>query len=247
MDTSITTISVVSYINSIPFVYGLEKLNQQGIIISKDIPSECATKLIDGRVDIGLIPVAMISKVPNAEIISNYCIAADGPVASVLIVSNSPMDEINTIYQDSHSRTSVALAKLLMRDYWKKEVVWENEQINFLDIQLTEAIVIIGDRALEHRHRFKYNYDLSEYWKKHSGLPFVFACWVANKKIDHHIIERLNHSFETGINSLDEYCDEIETKNEITGREYLTNFIKHELTEDAKKGLALFLEQLPSL
>ena len=65
MDTSITTISVVSYINSIPFVYGLEKLNQQGIIISKDIPSECATKLIDGRVDIGLIPVAMISKVPK--------------------------------------------------------------------------------------------------------------------------------------------------------------------------------------
>lgn len=240
-------ISVVSYLNSIPFVFGLENTSNEQLEISKDIPSECASKLIDGIVDIGLIPIAMIGNVPNAEIISDYCIAGDGKVASVLLVSNSPIDEIETIFQDQQSRTSVALAKILMRDYWKKEVVWLEENDEFLHPKNNEAIVIIGDRALKNYHQYKYVYDLSEHWKYHTGLPFVFACWVANKKISNELIGDLNDAFKNSLFQIDAYCDNIITESDITGRDYLTKYIQYKLTDETRKGMNLFLDLLKSL
>ena len=240
-------ISVVSYLNSIPFVNGLEKAINEQLVISKDIPSECASKLIDGRVDIGLIPIAMINKVPNAEIISDYCIAGSGKVASVLLVSNCPIEEIETVYQDNQSRTSVALAKILMRDYWKKVVSWKEEDSGFLQPKKSEAIVIIGDRALKNYHQYKYVYDLSEVWKNHTGLPFVFACWVSNKKISAELINFLNSAFKNSLLQIDNYCDTIKTESDITGRDYLTKYIQYHLTDEARKGMNLFLDLLKSL
>lgn len=247
MEKDKVKISVVSYLNSIPFVYGLENAENEQLVISKDIPSECAAKLIDGRVDIGLIPIAMINKVPNAEIISDYCISGNGKVASVLLVSNSPMEEITTIFQDHQSRTSVALAKILMRDYWKKEVVWLEENDNFLQPKNNEAIVIIGDRALKNYQQYKYVYDLSEAWKNHTGLPFVFACWVSNKKISNNLIGALNDAFKNSLLQIDNYCDIVITESDITGRDYLTKYIQYELTDDARKGMNMFLDLLKSL
>jgi len=240
-------VSVVSYINSTPFVYGLEKEKIDNIVLLKDIPSECARKLIDNKIDIGLIPVAMIDKVPNANIISNYCIAGDGAVASVLLASNDPIEEINTVYQDSQSRTSVALAKILMRDYWKKNVAWKDETDSFLFPQKNEAIVIIGDRALKNQNKYNYVFDLSYFWKKHTGLPFVFACWVANKKISDDVIGNLNLAFENGIAAISRFSNGIDTEGLITSQDYLTNYIKYHLTDDSKKGMNLFLDLIKSL
>ncbi len=247
MEKDKVKISVVSYLNSIPFVNGLENALNEQLVISKDIPSECAAKLIDGRVDIGLIPIAMISKVPNAEIISDYCIAGNGKVASVLLVSNSPIEDIKTIYQDYQSRTSVTLAKILIRDYWKKEVDWQEEGKDFLNPKDAEALVIIGDRALKNHHQYKYVYDLSEAWKNHTGLPFVFACWVSNKKINDDLIRFLNTAFKSSLLQIDNYCDNINTESDITGRDYLTKYIQYHLTDDARKGMDLFLDLTKSL
>ena len=247
MEKDKVKISVVSYLNSIPFVFGLEKAANKQLEISKDIPSECASKLIDGRVDIGLIPIAMIGNVPNAEIISDYCISGNGKVASVLLVSNSPIEEITTVYLDHQSRTSVALAKILMRDYWKSEVIWLKENDNFLHPKNDEAIVIIGDRALKNYRQYKYVYDLSEHWKNHTGLPFVFACWVANKKISNELISVLNDAFKNSFLQINAYCDNIITECDITGRDYLTKYIQYKLTDDARKGMNLFLDLLKSL
>ena len=247
MEKEKVKISVVSYLNSIPFVFGLEKSSNEQLEISKDIPSECASKLIDGRVDIGLIPIAMIGNVPNAEIISDYCISGNGKVASVLLVSNIPVEEIKTVYLDQQSRTSVALAKILMRDYWKKEVVWLEENDDFLHSKNNEAIVIIGDRALKNYRQYKYVYDLSEHWKNHTGLPFVFACWVANKKISDELISVLNDAFKNSFLQIDTYCDNIITESDIPGRDYLTKYIQYKLTDDARKGMNLFLDLLKSL
>lgn len=247
MESDKLIISVVSYINSVPFVKSLEENKHDDFIITKDIPSECANKLINGEIDIGLIPIAMISKVPNAKIVSDYCISGDGKVASVLLVSDSPIEEINSVYQDSESRTSIALAKILMRDYWKKEVEWKNENEYFLSPSKNEGLVIIGDRALKNYKKFKYCYDLSEYWKLHTGLPFVFACWVANKEISDEHISAMNSSFQMGLSKTSEYIQLVKTESDISATEYLTHYIKYDLTIEAKKGMKLFLELLASL
>ncbi|MFM9066073.1 MAG: MqnA/MqnD/SBP family protein, partial [Planctomycetota bacterium] len=101
-------LSIVSYLNSLPFLHGLQQLSEiEELHISVDIPSACAEKLASGAVDIGLIPVAAIPGIKNAEIFSDYCIACDGKVGSVLLVSEVPIEEIESVLLDYQSRTSV--------------------------------------------------------------------------------------------------------------------------------------------
>jgi chorismate dehydratase len=121
-------ISVVSYLNSKPFIHGLRQsgLNSE-IVITEDIPSVCANKMITGQADIGLIPVAALADLKGYTIISDYCIGSDGPVGSVLLLSQVPLNEIGTILLDYQSRTSVLLTRILAQNFWKiKEIllVW---------------------------------------------------------------------------------------------------------------------------
>src|ERR1043166_8619691 len=105
-------ISAVAYLNSKPFIYGLEHsrvLDQ--IDLQLDIPSECARKLINNEVEIGLVPVAVLPLIRDRQIISDYCIGAVGKVNSVMLYSDVPLDEIRTVLLDYQSRTSVTLVK----------------------------------------------------------------------------------------------------------------------------------------
>ena len=131
-------ISAVSYTNTRPFLYGIEHtdiINQ--IDLSLDIPADCAQKLIDGKVDIGLIPVAATLNMQYWEIVSDYCIGANGPVNSVFIFSNCPIEEAKRIQLDPESRSSNNLAKVLMKNYWKVAP----EQIVGADCEILTASV----------------------------------------------------------------------------------------------------------
>jgi chorismate dehydratase len=239
-------ISVVSYLNSLPFVAGLEQETiAQQFDISKDIPSICAEKVINGKADIGLMPIAMLPQVKGGHVITDYCISANGEVGSVLLVSNEPIEELEVITKDNESRTSVTLARILFENHWKKEVKWKEESGNILELQKNEGLVIIGDRALRYSSRFKYVYDLAEEWKKYTGLPFVFACWIANKPIAETDIQTLNSSFAKGLSMRQEIAGRSETGHpRITTLSYLNEYIKYELNEEAKKGMKLFLEMM---
>ena len=111
MSTENIRVSVVKYLNSIPFVYCLEKTSGLNIDLHFDTPSECALKLKKNEVDLGLIPVSEIASIENGNIIGDYCIGADGPVYSVCLVGERPVEELDRIYMDPHSRTSVNLAR----------------------------------------------------------------------------------------------------------------------------------------
>jgi chorismate dehydratase len=249
LESTLTRISVVSYLNALPFLQGLaDEKASENFIITKDIPSICAQKLINHETDIGLIPIAMIEALNYSDIITDYCIAADGAVGSVLLVSNEPIEELTTIYKDSESRTSVLLANILANYFWKQSFVWKEEQHNFLEPPAGSGIVIIGDRALKNRSNFKYVYDLAEEWKKFTSLPFVFACWVSNKKISETEIQLLNDCFKDGVNSRAEIASMLESGSiEIDTLSYFTNYIKYELTTEAKQGMELFLKYVNQL
>src|ERR1043165_5988838 len=107
-------VSAVNYLNSKPFIFGLQNsdiINE--IDLQLDIPSVCADKLEENKVDIGLVPVAILPELEEHHIISDYCIGADGEVSSVLLLSDVPLDEIKSIHLDYQSRTSVMLAQVL--------------------------------------------------------------------------------------------------------------------------------------
>lgn len=185
-------VGAVSYLNSKPLVFGLARLKDK-IDIIFDYPSKLAAMLQNDEIDIGLVPVATIPQIPGHQIISDYCIGADKPVNSVCLFSEVPVQMVEKIYLDYQSRTSVALLKILLKEYWNVEPELINGLAGFEDdIHDTTAALIIGDRALEHRNRHAFAYDLAEAWIRHTGLPFVFAAWTANKPLDKDFLIEFN-------------------------------------------------------
>ena len=112
-------VSAVSYLNSVPFIYGLKQSELiHNIDLQLDYPSICADKLINGNVNLALVPVAVIPKLKDSYIISDYCIGAVGAVDTVCLYSDVPITEIKSIGLDYQSLTSVALLKVLLKEYW---------------------------------------------------------------------------------------------------------------------------------
>jgi chorismate dehydratase len=242
-------VGAVSYLNTKPLLYGIKRhpvMNEIELI--EDYPSKIAQMLIDDEVDIGLIPVAATLRLKAWYIDSDYCIGGNGTVASVCIFSEVPMDEIKTIYLDYQSKTSVNLAKVLLKEYWKKDVEFIDATGEDFRKRLTgtTAGVIIGDRALEQRSRSKYIYDLGEAWKSHTGLPFVFAAWIANKKLPEKFITAFNEANGLGLQHIEEVIKENEFPH-FDLRKYYTSCVSYELDEEKKKGLNLFLSKLKTI
>ena len=115
-------ISCVSYLNSLPFIYGLKRsgfLEKTNTLLSLDTPSVCAVKMLNGVVDAGLLPVALLPQVSDCNIISDWCIGARGPVGSVMLFSDVPLEKIKQITLDYQSRTSARLIRVLANELWK--------------------------------------------------------------------------------------------------------------------------------
>jgi chorismate dehydratase len=240
-------ISAVSYTNTLPFIYGIENsqlMNQ--IELTKDIPSVCAQKLLTNEVDLGLIPVAVIPKLKNYEIISDFCIGASSSVRSVILAAHCPLEEVKTIYLDYHSRSSVMLSRILAKHFWKINVKWVDTTEGFENrIKDNEAGVIIGDKALIVEKNFPYVYDLADEWIKFTNKPFVFAAWVANKKLNDQFVNDFNKALELGTNNIEKVVNVAHDLNLPQGfdlKEYLIKNIDYHFDSEKSEGMKLFLK-----
>jgi len=244
-------ISVVSYLNSKPFIYGLNHSKQiDEIDLQLDIPSVCAQKLIDGKIDIGLIPVAVLPLLKEQYIISDYCIGAEGKVASVMLYSNVPLQEIKNILLDYQSNTSITLVKVLAQFFWNISPQWIPAEADYENkIEGTTAAVIIGDRTFGLENKYAYTYDLADEWHKFTHLPFVFACWVANKKLPENFISKFNLALKYGIDNRSVLIDElIEQHNYSTDiATYLNQNINYYYDDPKKQALSMFLDYFSKL
>jgi chorismate dehydratase len=240
-------IGAVSYLNTRPLLLGMEHTPfKDRIELIKSYPAQIAQELLDGTIDIGLVPVAIMPLLTNPHIVSKYVIGTEGEVASVALFSQVPMEQIERVYLDYQSRTSVALAKVLLAQYWNKNVEFIAATEGYIDqISGTTAGVIIGDRALASLDQFDHIYDLGLAWKQHTGLPFVFAAWVANKPIPSEFIESFDAANGYGLMHLEEVIDLIPANEQVYDlHKYYTHNISYELTQEKKKGLDKFLEAL---
>jgi len=214
------------------------------IDLIEDYPAKIAAMLLNNEIDVGLVPVAIIPKLQQHFIVTDYCIGAEGEVASVALFSEVPMEQIETVLLDYQSKTSVNLAKVLLKHYWKKEVVLEDAKEDFrAHIKGTVAGVVIGDRALEQRRTSKYIYDLADAWQSFTGLPFVFAAWVANKPLDEAFTDAFNMANAYGIRHIDEVLQE-NSFEAYDLKKYYTQNISYNLTDAKREGLEKFLGYL---
>lgn len=238
-------VGAVSYLNTKPLIYGFEQgLMKDDVELIIDYPANIADALIKDEIDIGLVPVAVIPKLKEHHIISDYCIACNGEVASVCLFSEVPRHEIETIILDYQSRTSVALVQILMREYWKLKPKFIDGGVDFRsEIKGTTAAVVIGDRALEQRKRSSYIYDLGTAWQEFTGLPFVFAAWVSNKPVSEDFIGKFNQANALGFKNLPQIVEKY-SMPDIDLMRYYTQFIKFELNIAMHESIALFLGKL---
>lgn len=199
-------IAAVSYLNTLPFVYGIQNAQRNSLCaeLLLAVPSECARLFKEDKVDVALVPVAALEECGTDFTMLNYCLAADQEVRSVVIFSNSPLKDIKKIYLDIHSRTSRELAKLLCRKKW-------GITAQFVDIGDYSTIdsnsskvgyLLIGDKVFNYENIFKFSYDLASEWREHTGFPFVFAVWVAKNTLKKEECQAIENALQEGVESI---------------------------------------------
>lgn len=241
-------VGAVSYLNALPLIEGLSSntiFNQ--IDLHLENPAVLATKLQTHELDIALVPVAILNQLPYAQIISDYGIASMDTVASVCIFSDVPIEEADTLILDYQSRTSVMLAQILLKEYWKISPKINVGYPGFEQkIQHKTAGLVIGDRALKQRNKSKYVYDLAEAWKALTGLPFVFAVWVSNKMLPASFIQSFNMATASGLNLFKEIANRIDFP-EYDIYTYYTKNITYHINQEMRVGMNLFLQKLKEM
>lgn len=245
-------VAAVSYLNTKPLLYGITRdaeLMQQMELV-EDFPSKIGQMLVDDEVDLGLIPVAYISQLKEWHIVSDYGIGSVGPVETVCLFSDVPVEQIEKVLLDYQSFSSVNLCKVLLKHYWKKEVVFEQATEDYIgEIVGTTAGVIIGDRVFEQKavaQPKKFIYDLAEEWTYFTELPFLMAAWISNKKLPEDFIQQFNAANKVGLDNLDAVIAE----NPYAAYDLETYFktnISYTIDEDKLKAMHLFLKLMKEL
>lgn len=239
--------SAVEYLNTLPFIYGIAEAPFDGNFkVELDHPARCAEKLIGGEADIGLVPIAAWDKYKHLRQISRFGIASDGEVASVLLVSDVEIGEMDKIYLDYQSRTSNELLKLLMADYFHLKPNFVRGYPDFEShLGGNSAGLLIGDRAMRYAGDYRYQYDLSLIWKEWTGMPFVFAVWMANDRVGETLVDALSERFEAGLLMREKIVEEKQGDFPYYSlRKYLYNCIQYRLTERHDEAQALFLQKI---
>jgi chorismate dehydratase len=242
-------IGAVSYLNTKPLLYGLQNgpIKDQ-IDLTLDYPSNLVKALKNNQIDVGLLPVAALADIDDYQIVSDHCIATEGEVASVCIFSEVPLEEIETVFLDYQSRTSVMLCKILFEKHWKKSVQFidANDDSYIEKIKGNVAGLVIGDRALRIRHRFNFIYDLGSGWKEMTGLPFVFAVWVGKTQIKEEFITLFEEANQMGLSQINLIIDQNNLSYYPMDLYFRTN-ISYLLTKDMRVSMKRYLSFLKNI
>lgn len=244
-----TRIGAVSYLNTRPLVRGMEQgLGRERIELSYAVPSVLADRMTDGRLEIALLPIVELARIPDLELVPGLGIVTQGPSRSVLLVSRRPIDEIERVALDPESRTSNVLARVLFAEVWRRSPDFEIGPAELAcALEDHDAAVRIGDKALfEPAPDGAFVYDLGGAWTEKTRLPFVFAAWAARPGVvDREIYRILHDSRRQGSKSIDAIVDGYDWKgirNPEVAREYLTRHIRFRLGSPELEAIELFLE-----
>jgi len=239
-------VGIVSYLNTRPLVYGLKlRPISDEIELLEETPARLADLLLNNEIDIGLVPTAVIPQLKESFIASDYCIGTETEVASVCLFSEVPLNEIQKVYLDYESRSSAALLRWLMHESWGiyPEIVQAVNDSYRKEIAGTTAGLVIGDRAFEQRRISTFIYDLASEWRAITGLPFVFAAWISNRRLPDSFIQKFNDANSIGLNHIDEIV-RTEQFALFDLKKYYTLHLSYRLDERKKRGMQLFLEYI---
>lgn len=240
----------VSYLNTVPLVWGMMHGDEREIFdLGFALPSECADRLAEGHVDIGILPVVEMAR-QKLEYFRGTGIACHGPVRSILLISKVPVRQIRTVATDSGSRTSVMLTRVILAEKFgvAPRLISRPADLSAM-LGEADAALLIGDAALKVDPAalpFE-TLDLGGEWVEMTGLPMVFAVWSGRAAaIEERYARAFVDSCAFGMARIEEI---VASESAARGfapalvREYLTEHIAFRLGEKDYAGLELFLQR----
>jgi chorismate dehydratase len=241
-------LGAVSYLNSEPHVFGLDA--DPGFRLERDVPSRIARRLHAGDVDLGIIP-SIEYAFGHYAIVPGCAVASRGPVRSVCLFHHGPIEKVRRVALDTSSRTSVALAKVLLRERLGRDPQYVPMAPSLVDmLAVADAALLIGDPALDLENRAP-QLDLGDEWRRVTGLPFVFAFWAGRPgSVNPAGVRRLQEALAAGRGALDVIARAHARGDEARAavyESYLRSNIVYELGEDEVAGLREFYRRAHAL
>ena len=252
---SIARIGMVNYLNTAPIH---EKWNssvtREDWVLVEDNPAALNQKLEEGSIDLGFVSCFEYAKHPEMyKILPGLSISANGPVASVVLLSHVPIEQLEgaDVLLTSQSETSVQLVKVILEEFHKVKPVYHSGNILLADQKEFKAVLAIGDDALRlvESATYLYQFDLGDIWKRKTGLPFVYAvCAVRLEFCEQHpemlveIHQELLRCRDEGTEELEEICEIAAARIPLSKhkcRDYLTA-IQYDLSPQKCKALEAF-------
>ncbi|HEX8184045.1 MAG TPA: menaquinone biosynthesis protein [Blastocatellia bacterium] len=252
-------IAASSYLNAAPLCYSFIYGQQEGRckFLSDAAPARCAELLAEGRADAALIPVIEYQRIRGLEVAPGACVASKSSVRSVLLASRVPVTKVRSVALDTSSRTSAALIQIILNRFYGLSPSYRTSPPRIDEmLRSDDAALIIGDPAMLIDRSSLYVYDLAEEWRKHTGLPFVFAFWAVRSastawadnqsaragnslKVDFLAAKR--EGIEHANDLADIYSAQLGLPREKL-ISYLTENISYDLDEESLGGLKLYYE-----
>ncbi len=243
-------ISASSYSNTAPlvwsFLYGANRGRFE--LIMDNAPARSAQLLADKRVDAALVPVIEYQRIDNVLLVPDVCVGARKRVRSVcLVTKGEDLRDVKTVALDVSSRTSVALSKIIFREFFGIEPVYRNSNPNLREMLIdSDCALLIGDPALVIDETKFRKFDLAETWNSFTDFGFVFAMWMASAEKSK-IAETIDFAAarDEGLKHLDEIVANYETHISLPTedfKKYLSENISYSIDENMREGLRLYFE-----
>jgi cyclic dehypoxanthinyl futalosine synthase len=237
-------VAAVEYLNARPLYEGLE-----GVALEVALPSEVARRVAEDEADLALMPVAAAATIGELRMVRGVAIGARGPVRSVLLVADCPIDDITELALDLSSKTSVVLARLVMRARRggrEPRLLGRTAQQAIADVRARRGALVIGDPALSIEGRFAHALDLGEAWMELTGLPFVFASWCGREgALTEEDERRVVRAKEIGLARRAAIAEAHALRaglSEASLRAYLDDAIRYDLGDEERRGLERFYD-----
>jgi chorismate dehydratase len=237
----ILRIGSVSFLNAKPLIYGLEAADD--LDLKLDVPSRLLDGLLENRFDVALLPVIDYQRMAGLKLLTAGGIACDGPTLTVRIFSPIPIPQITTLACDTDSHTSVALARILLGEVYGIRP----EFISLEDAPHDPyaARLLIGDKVIcEEPTHLPHQLDLGQAWKLHTGLPFLFAAWMACPNVllgD--LPARLEQAKRDGLKNIETIIARFAVPRgwpSHIARDYLTSHLQFDITQRHLEAVTLF-------
>jgi chorismate dehydratase len=231
-------VASVSYLNSKPLIYGLDQA--PGIDLSLEVPARLIDALVAAEADVALLPTIDYQRHEGLRIVPSGGIGCDGPTLTVRIFSKRPISQTKVLACDPDSHTSIALARIIFAEHY-------GIHPEFTDLSRApgETRLLIGDKVVcEEPAGFDHQLDLGEAWKEMTGMPFVFAVWVARAGIAlGDLPMRLVRAKHSGLAHVDELVERFAVPRgwpANLARQYMTRNLQYDIGDAQIRAIEHF-------